>query len=128
MTDLFETPELIPDEIQTILQKYALDDCTYLNCLELQRELEHAGYTIDWGLDAEPFNLRPILHTFIAHCRETSQSYSFVFIVKDTERLKAVFDEFELLVPFRKWYYEIQRNDNMIFIDIDDLERELTFP
>ncbi len=59
MTDLFETPELIPDEIQTILRKYALDDCTYLNCQELQDELEYVGYTIDWGLDAEPINLRP---------------------------------------------------------------------
>ena len=128
MTDLFETPELIPDEIQTILQKYELGDCDYISCRQLQDELLYVGYTIDWGLDAQPINLRPILHTFIAYCRETSQSYSFVFIVKDTERLKAVFDEFELLVPFRKWYYEIQRNDNMIFIDIDDLERELTFP
>jgi len=128
MKDLFDTPELIPNEVQSILDKYALDDCDYMVCRQLQDELEYVGYTIDWGLDAEPFNLRPILHTFIAFCRETSQSYSFVFIVKDTERLKAVFDEFEQLVPFRKWYYEIQRNDGMIFIDIDDLERELTFP
>lgn len=127
MKDLFETPELIPSEIQTILQKYELGDYDYITCQQLQDELLYVGYTIDWGLDAQPFNLRPILHTFIAHCRETSQSYSFVFIVKDTERLKAVFDEFELLVPFRKWYYEIQRNDDEIFIDIDDLERELTF-
>lgn len=62
MKDLFETPELIPSEVQLILESYNEDERTndYLDLQRLTNELEQIGYTLDYGLDAEPFGLRPI--------------------------------------------------------------------
>jgi hypothetical protein len=58
MTDLFETPELIPNNVMSILETF--EDNTYDECDRIQNELEHIGYTFDYYLDAEPFNLRKL--------------------------------------------------------------------
>ena len=58
VTDLFKTPDLIPDTIKEILEDYNEAE-SYSELSELQQRLEHVGYTIDWGLDAIPCNLRP---------------------------------------------------------------------
>ena len=61
MKDLFETPELIPDEVQAVLETFNEDcDNTYLELDRLLNELEPLGYTFDYYLDAEPYGLRPI--------------------------------------------------------------------
>lgn len=62
MKDLFETPELIPNEVQAILETFNEDDCpnTYLELARLVNLIEPLGYTFDYGLDAEPYGLRPI--------------------------------------------------------------------
>lgn len=59
MNDLFETPELIPEEVMAILSKYENAE-SYEDCRQLETELNEIGYTIDWGLDAEPYNLRKL--------------------------------------------------------------------
>lgn len=58
VTDLLKTPELIPCTIKEILEDYNEAE-SYSELSELQQRLEHAGYTIDWGLDTVPHNLRP---------------------------------------------------------------------
>ena len=61
MKDLFETPELIPDEVQAILESFDEDTVsTYCELDRLLDELEPLGYTFDYYLDAEPYGLRPI--------------------------------------------------------------------
>ena len=61
MKDLFETPELIPDEVQAVLETFNEDsDNTYFELDRLLDELEPLGYTFDYYLDAEPYGLRPI--------------------------------------------------------------------
>ena len=60
MKDLFETPELIPSEVQAILETFDEDKPnTYLELDRLLNELENIGYTFDYYLDAEPYGLRP---------------------------------------------------------------------
>lgn len=60
MKDLFETPELIPSDVQTILESFDEDaPNTYLELDRIMNELEVLGYTFDYGLDAEPYGLRP---------------------------------------------------------------------
>ena len=61
MKDLFETHELIPDEVKAILESFD-DDCdnTYLELERLISEIEPLGYIFDYYLDAEPYGLRPI--------------------------------------------------------------------
>jgi hypothetical protein len=58
MKDLFETPELIPKEVMSILT--TCEDNTYKELDRLINELQTIGYTFDYGLDAEPFNLRKL--------------------------------------------------------------------
>jgi len=58
MKDLFETPEILPIEIQKILEKHLDGTCSYAMCRKLAKELEPYGYEFDWGLDGDPYNLR----------------------------------------------------------------------
>jgi hypothetical protein len=61
MRDLFETPELIPQDVQAILETFNEDTPnTYEELNRLTNELEAIGYTFDYYLDAEPYGLRPI--------------------------------------------------------------------
>jgi hypothetical protein len=56
MRDLFETPGLIPDNVISVINTF--EDNTYEECERIKNELEQIGYTFEYGLDAEPFNLR----------------------------------------------------------------------
>jgi hypothetical protein len=59
--DLFEMPNLLPEEIKELLQAFENEDNTYEACSALESALKSAGYSIEWGLDAEPFNLQRIV-------------------------------------------------------------------
>lgn len=63
MIDLFQTPEKMPAQLAAIVDKWG-DKCTdglsYKECAQFQKQVEAIGYTFDWYLDAEPYNLRPI--------------------------------------------------------------------
>jgi hypothetical protein len=58
--DLFSTPEKLPTEVQQILIAYSEREQTYENCQQLEQALKPHGYTFNWGLDAEPYDLRKI--------------------------------------------------------------------
>ena len=60
MKDLFDTPEVLPLEVQAILDKYSEMDNTYETCGNLVDELEQVGYTCEFGLDASPYELQKI--------------------------------------------------------------------
>jgi hypothetical protein len=59
MKDLFETPELIPQDVQAILETFNEDADPYHELDRLINELEAIGYTFDYFLDADPYGLRP---------------------------------------------------------------------
>jgi hypothetical protein len=58
--DLFETPELLPKEVQEVLEKYSEMDNTYENCNTLIDELNKVGYTCEYYLDGIPTNLKKL--------------------------------------------------------------------
>ncbi|CAI8877855.1 hypothetical protein [Chryseobacterium sp. IT-36CA2] len=62
--DLFEDYSLLPEELKAVCdkwqQKSAYWGLDYNDCEIFQKECEAIGYTFDYGLDAEPFDLRPI--------------------------------------------------------------------
>jgi hypothetical protein len=58
--DLFLTPEKLPTEVQIILENFAEREQTYENCQQLEQALRPHRYTFEWGLDAEPYDLRKI--------------------------------------------------------------------
>ena len=58
MQDLFETPELLPIEVQNVLNEFAHKEQTYENCQQLIAALEPLGYSCDYDLSGTPFNLQ----------------------------------------------------------------------
>ncbi len=61
MKDLFETRELIPNNVQAVLETFNEDcDNTYLELDRILNEIKPMGYTFDYYLDADPYGLRPI--------------------------------------------------------------------
>lgn len=60
MKDLFETPELIPKEVQLVLNTFDMETDSYYELDLILKELEKIGYVFDYGLDAVPYGLRPI--------------------------------------------------------------------
>jgi hypothetical protein len=60
--DLFEDYENIPDNVQSILDKYEDDFETgdYTGLEKALKEMNKIGYTFDYYLDGQAYNLRPI--------------------------------------------------------------------
>ena len=64
--DLFEDYENIPNRVQVILDKYADNfggdgsDMDYKDTRNMLEEVEAVGYTFGYGLDNEPYGLRPM--------------------------------------------------------------------
>jgi hypothetical protein len=60
MKDLFETPELIPQDVQAILETFNEDaPNTYTELDRVRDGIFELGYTFDYYLDANPYGLRP---------------------------------------------------------------------
>ena len=55
--DMFEHYEKLPIEVQAILDKYSEMENDYENCGNLVDELELVGWTCEYGLSAEPYDL-----------------------------------------------------------------------
>jgi hypothetical protein len=59
MRDLFETPELIPQDVQAILETFNEDADPYHELDRVRDGIWELGYTFDYYLDANPYGLRP---------------------------------------------------------------------
>jgi len=58
--DLFDHYSRIPKKIRYIIETYTdVSEFSYDDCKAMLRQLEENGYTFDYGLDAQPYNLRP---------------------------------------------------------------------
>jgi hypothetical protein len=60
--DLFEYPEMIPNNVQKVLDHYSesFEDGDYSGLQEAEEELSYIGYTFEYGLDGQAYALRPI--------------------------------------------------------------------
>ena len=57
MKDLFQHYETLPQEVKVILAKFQKSENDYKDCQLLVEELNEVGYTCEYGLDAQLFNL-----------------------------------------------------------------------
>ncbi len=56
--DLFEFPELLPQEVTDIIEEFGKNySCSYEDCDKLIDQLNAVGYTCEYGLDSSPYNL-----------------------------------------------------------------------
>ena len=60
LDDLFKYPELIPAEVQAILDSQDENKDSYKEVTRMFNEMNKIGYTFDSGLGAEPYNLQKI--------------------------------------------------------------------
>lgn len=64
MNDLFETPELLPIEVNAILSRYnALEidkGIEYTDLINMGKEMAIYGYEFDFYLDCIPYNLKKL--------------------------------------------------------------------
>ncbi len=62
MNDLFECPELLPENIQAILSRYndleIEKGVQYTDLIQMGKELAYYGYEFDFYLDCVPYNLK----------------------------------------------------------------------
>jgi len=76
-TDLFETPELLPDHIKAILDSFDCESLSYSDCETMLAQMEKLGYTFEFGLDAVPFNLCEIENVIAYHRQPTAAEIKF---------------------------------------------------
>jgi len=64
MNDLFETPELLPEKVKTILRRYndleTENGIQYTDLIKMGKEMAIYGYEFDFYLDCIPYNLQKI--------------------------------------------------------------------
>ena len=64
MNDLFECPELLPENIQTILRRFndleIERGIQYADLVQMGKEMAENGYSFDFYLDCVPYNLKKI--------------------------------------------------------------------
>ena len=64
MKDLFECPELLPENVQTILSHYndleMERGVQYTDLIQMGKEMAQNGYSFDFYLDGVPYNLQKI--------------------------------------------------------------------
>jgi hypothetical protein len=61
--DYFEYPELIPPNVQNVLNKYEhalVNGILYDELAQMLEDINKVGWTFEYYLDAEPYNLKPI--------------------------------------------------------------------
>lgn len=58
MEDLFNQIELLPLEVQNVLNEFSSKDANIDSCRELNEALEPLGYSCDYDLSGQPFNLQ----------------------------------------------------------------------
>ena len=56
-TDLFEHYETLPESVRAIIDTM---EQSYESLRDAESKLNEIGYSFEWGLDAEPYNLRKI--------------------------------------------------------------------
>jgi hypothetical protein len=57
MTDLFETIETLPLDVQNVLGSFEREGYDYETCAKYLAIIEPKGYTFEYDLDGTPFNL-----------------------------------------------------------------------
>jgi hypothetical protein len=119
--DLFEDYENIPSNVKSILDKYSDDfggdgsDMDYNNTGDMLQDVQAVGYTFDYGLDNEPYGLRPIG----VNLNELKDYEEFakgggVEWDKDSDGIRAELGEFRINITpqMQKGYYDVYVSAN----------------
>ena len=56
--DLLDSFDSLPYDVQNVLNEFSELENDYINCENLVIRLSEIGYTIEYGLEADPYNLQ----------------------------------------------------------------------
>lgn len=87
-TDIFQTPPL---EIVHIIDKFNNNEPTYQTCEKLAKKLSKYGYAFDYGLSAEPYNLRKVTDLEKAinkYCKKKQNGLTYTDVLECYQRHK----------------------------------------
>jgi len=62
-TDLFDHYDSLPAHVRKVVDRYCNGDNSYELCKKLITALNKIGYTCDYGLDGQPYNLKKLPNT-----------------------------------------------------------------
>jgi len=95
--DLFETPEQIPFEVRQILEKHAreMDGGDYRDMERILAKVQQVGYTFDYDLGGQPYDLRKIDYPISTEKRKQVAQQTIPII---REKLKLAEDHLEILI------------------------------
>lgn len=103
--DLFEHYETLPDNVKSIINSYENEENDYNTCQRLIDDLEEVGYTCEFGLDAEPFNLQKIL---------TLKEYSdLIGYDMEAKTLEEIQDFAEVQLDVTLWDYPLEEKEDI---------------
>lgn len=100
--DLFSKPETLPKEVQEVLKKYEECEFDYDDCQNLVEDLEKVGYTCDYYLDAEPFDLRKMMKKGNSYTYSDIENYTLDVGMSDAEFSLEEFGKFNVGQQFLK--------------------------
>ena len=104
MTDLFEHYETLPQEVQDLILTIT-DEFDYEDCKQMVLSLNDLGYTCEYGLDAEPFNLQKIL---------TLKEYSdLIGYDMEAKTLEEIQDFAEVQLDVTLWDYPLEEKEDI---------------
>jgi len=116
--DLFTTPEVLPIEVQAILNKYSELDQTCKNCEDLREELNEVGYECDYDLGGTPFDLIKI-PTEVYEVGEVVYFQAY----KEHEPIKGIIKRMGTLAELNRM--QLTPNDPRIFYELTGLNKSL---
>lgn len=98
MKDLFENPELLPIEVQNLINEFEQQPNNYESCAKLVKDLNKLNYTCDYGLDAVPYHLSKLVKTHKENLRVFKATCSDIEITETD-------DYFYKVCPFGELRY-----------------------
>jgi len=117
MKDLFETPDLIPANVQAVLADLN-EGADYKQLQDVLKRCEALGYTFEYYLDAEPFGLVTIAYKLFE-----STGLEFYTSTERNDEGLSISHEFEYGVTLRVWFPTKELNHFTVgYMDADDTD------
>ena len=107
MNDLFNTPEMWPDNLRDLINDFNESNQDYKDLKKLLDLCRRIGFTFDFGLDLVPYDLTKIEKPFFSiHSISQLENRSFSVFRANIENTAENLAYFNELFSLDNWYFE----------------------
>jgi hypothetical protein len=117
MNDLLEDYENLPDHIKAILDSFDEDGDSFKECERVEKELEVYGYSVDYDLSGELFDLEN--HKFIRALGEIVTKFY------PSDRLQKAIGEELVYRKDGEWFYNLDNLKKMKVAELQELVKKI---